>query len=282
MSSGVIFQNEAERIVALLYVAVAAWAAGVQVLAYALMSNHFHFILQGTEAQCKEFWVQFERRLSLYFSRHGRSNVLKGIPMPEPTPITTLKQFQDEVVYVIRNPFVVQKGINPLAYEWCSGYLYFNPMLNRIPTKPATSLTCREKAKLLKSNDLFLPEGLTFYEDRVFPPSFVNYKLVESLFENARAFVMHLFRHVESQVETALRFGEKPSLGDDELLPVVLGLCKKEFGTKGTYDLTEEQRYALAQRLKFDYYASNGQITRLSGLSPSKVDTLFPLSAKDQ
>ena len=282
LTSDMIFKQEVEYLIALLYVAVAAWAAGVQVVAYALMSNHFHFILQGTEAQCLEFWGRFERRLSLYFIRHGRSNVLKSIPTPKPTPITTLKQFRDEVVYVIRNPFVVQKGINPLAYEWCSGFLYFNPTLSWMRPRPASSLSCREKAKLLKSNDLRMPESLSFVDGHVFPPSFVNYRLVESLFDNARAFVLHVFKNVESQVETALRFGEKPFLGDDELFPVVMGLCRKEFGTQGTYDLTEEQRYALARRLKDDYYASNGQIARLTHLPPSKVDALYPLSAKNQ
>ena len=35
-------------------------------------------------------------------------------------------QFQNELAYIVRNPFVAMKDVNPLAYPWCSGYLYFN------------------------------------------------------------------------------------------------------------------------------------------------------------
>ena len=40
LETGVIFMNDEERAVALVYVAIAAMLAGVEILAYALMSNH--------------------------------------------------------------------------------------------------------------------------------------------------------------------------------------------------------------------------------------------------
>jgi len=280
LKTGVIFLSDEERAVALVYVAIAAECAGVEVLAYALMSNHFHFILRGLEARCKDFFSRFRAMLSLYFSRHGRSRVLDPIDEPTPTPITTLKQFRDEIAYVIRNPFVVRKDVNLLAYPWCSGFLYFNPLLSLLEQRPVGSLTLREKRALTHTRDAALPAGLTLVGGRVFPGSFVNYRLVESMFTDCRQFMFWVFKNVEAQVQTALKFGGKPSLTDDEIISVTYRLCHEEYGAKGPSFLTEQQKHDLAKRLKYDYYASNGQICRGTGLQPRAVDELFPLAAK--
>ena len=82
-------------------------------------------------------------------------------------------------------------------------------------------------------------------------------------------------------METALRFGERPSLTDDEVISITFRLCKEEFGVKGASSLTEQQKSKLAMRLKYDYDASNGQISRSTGLQPRIVDEMFPLAAPD-
>lgn len=280
LETGVIFENDIDRAVALVYVAIAAKTIGVEIMAYALMSNHFHFILRGSEEMCRAFFDLVRTRLSLYFSRHGRPKVLKAVETPDPTPITSLKQLQDEIAYVIRNPYVVRVDVNPLAYFWCSGFLYFNPLLDLIHTRPTAGLTVREKRECLQSRNLEIPDGLTWVDGCVFPGSFVNYRLAESMFKDAQQFTFKVFRNVESQVETALRLGERPAVNDDEMLSVSLRLCRDDYGVKGPSHLTEEQKYDLARKLKFDYYASNGQVARFTTLSPATVNALYPLAAK--
>lgn len=280
LETGVIFMNDEERAVAMVYIAIAAMLAGVEVLAYALMSNHFHFILRGQEGRCKDFYAQLAKMLGMYFSRHGRTGVLDTVDDPVPTPITTLKQLRDEIAYVIRNPFVVRRDINPFAYTWCSGFLYFNPMLSMLKLQPASALTLREKRALTHSRDLSLPMDLALVDGQVFPGSFVNYRLVESMFTDCRQYMFWIFKNVEAQVEVALRLGDKPSLADDDILSISLQICKKDFGAKGPSSLTEIQKYELAKKLKYDFYASNGQIARFTTLQPRAVDALFPLAAK--
>ena len=280
LETGVIFMNDEERAVAMVYIAIAAMLAGVEVLAYALMSNHFHFILRGQEGRCKDFYAQLAKMLGMYFSRHGRTGVLDTVDDPVPTPITTLKQLRDEIAYVIRNPFVVRRDINPFAYTWCSGFLYFNPMLSMLKLQPASALTLRERRALTHSRDLSLPMDLALVDGQVFPGSFVNYRLVESMFTDCRQYMFWVFKNIEAQVEVALRLGDKPSLADDDILSISLQICKKEFGVKGPSLLTESQKYDLAKKLKYDYYASNGQLARFTGLPPQTVNSLFPLSTK--
>ena len=57
-------------------------------------------------------------------------------------------------------------------------------------------------------------------------------------------------------------------------------ICENHFNKKSTRELSEQEKKKLAVKLKNDWYASNAQIARLSGLSPDKVNALFPLSSK--
>ena len=123
LETEVIYQNKEERCVSMAYMAMAAAETQVEILAYALMSNHFHFIVIGERVM--EFFQNFKERLSVYLSRHGRRGIMKNVSARE-TVITSLKQFQNELIYVIRNPYVVSAEVNLLSYPWCSGYLYFN------------------------------------------------------------------------------------------------------------------------------------------------------------
>jgi len=348
LETGVIFTSDAERAVALVHIAVAAADAGVEILAYALMSNHFHFILRGREELCREYFRQFIGSLAMYLTRHGRHGALKDADGLGITPIASLKQFRDEVAYVVRNPFVVRVDINPLAYRWCSGFLYFNPILDWVNISPVDGLTVQEKRQLAHSRTPHLPKGLAMVSgwgsaswqgtengkikvnettstssrlyknnyrpattskrtvasemtagDRqinvdgrnmadgqaveggmIFPGSFVNWRLVETLFGNARQFMAWVFKNVEANVETALRLGEKPTLTDDDLLTISLRICRNDFGVRGPSLLSDEQKYTLAKRLKYDYYASNGQVARFTSLPLRTVDAFFPLATK--
>ena len=101
------------------------------------------------------------------------------------------------------------------------------------------------------------------WNDCLFPGSFVQYRMVESLFPNARKFMFWLFKNVEAQVEVALRFGEIPFLSDDEMLSVVYRLCRSDYIVDRPRDLTPEQRIKLAIQLKSKYRVSNAQLTRI-------------------
>lgn len=278
IESDIIFKDKEERYVAITYMAMAAADANVEVIAYAMMSNHFHFIIRGTRAQ--SYFDAFIRRLTTYLSRHGRPGVLKGM-MAGYTEITSLKQFRDELAYVIRNPFVVREDIHLFAYPWTSGFLYFNPFLRILPATPVDNMSIQQKRMITKSKDCNLPKGLTLLGSFVNPASFVNYKLAEALFVTARQFTLWTMKNVEAQVETALRLGEVPTFPDEELLPIVFRLCREEFGQQKISDLDSQQLTSLAKRLKYDYHASNKQLARLLNMTSDKVDAMFPLSAKN-
>ena len=272
-----IYKNKEERCVSMAYMAMAAAETHVEILAYALMSNHFHFIVRGDNAEV--FFDSFIRRLGRYLSWHGRPGVIHGMTA-DVTEITSLKQLRDEIAYVIRNPFVVREDVHAFAYPWTSGFLYFNPFLAVLATMPVDGMSILRKREITKSKDVSLPKGLTMLGAFVNPASFVNYRLVEALFPSARQFVQWTLKHVEAQVETAMRLGEKPALTEEELLAVTLKLCRNEAGTTRTKDLSDTQRFQLAKKLKYDYHASNGQIARLLHIPLQDVHAFFPFGNK--
>jgi len=279
LETGLIFQEEEERKMALTFMAITVREAGVVLLAYAIMSNHFHFIIQGEKMDALTFFRLLRRRMMNYLSRKGRPGVLDPVHA-DMTTITSLKQFRDEVAYVIRNPYVVRVDVNPLAWPWCSGFLYFNPMLSDYASRPASELTYREKRGITRSSNSGLDSSFCVREGAIAPESFVDYRLVESLFPNARKFTWWVFKNVEAQVEVASRLNESPNMTDDDLFRITKQLCRTEFNCDDVTHLTERQRRELAVLLKNKWGASNGQAARLSRLDLHLVNAMFPLTAK--
>ena len=91
---------------------------------------------------------------------------------------------------------------------------------------------------------------------------------------------MHVFKNVEGQVETAIRLGELPLLNDEELLSLTFKLCRSLFRTQTPKELSLENKKQLALKLKNEYGASNGQVSRCSNLPLPVVNAMFPLAAK--
>lgn len=279
LENDVLMDCDEDRTVILNMIALVSREVNLEVLAYALMSNHLHIIFKGAVLNGNAFFDLLVKRLKRYLSGKGKakciSKVCCGIQA-----ITTLKQFRDEIAYVIRNPFVVRDDINLFAYQWCSGFLYFNSLLSFRNGIPAAELSYRDRRRITRSADMVLPEGLWVSGDLILPESFVNYRLVESLFGSARKFLFWVLKNIEAQVELANMYGESASVSDDEMFLLSRQMCERQFGVKTPQELPESQQKELAVLLRNRYHASNGQLCRLTGLSKSKVDTLYPLSAK--
>ena len=277
----VVFASESDYITANNLIALAISCSKCVLLAFAIMSNHLHLILEGEYADCCMFFEDLSFRLQRVFARHGRGGVIMRMKSGL-VPINNLKQFRDELAYVIRNPFVVRVDVNPFCFRWCSGYLYFNPLL-QVNGTPATSLKGRALREFAHTREAeTAPETILVNDGVANPASFVDYKKAESFFDNARQFVMWVLKNVEAQVETASRHGERPHLNDEEIQGLAFALSRSIFKAESPRNLSEEDKKRLAIKLKRDYYPSNGQIARSLNMSLDIVNSLFPLSAPNK
>ena len=199
---------------------------------------------------------------------------------PDTPAISSLTQFRNEIAYVIRNPYVARTDVNLFAYPWCSGYLYFNPLLECLYSKSANELSYKKKREITRATDPILDSQFRVRDGMIAPESFVNYRLVEQLFPNAQKFFWWVLKNVEAQVETASKLGEKPNLNDDEMFLAAQQLSRTQFGCDAVKDLSLQQRKELAIIIKNKWGASNGQVARIAQLEQRIVDAMFPLSAK--
>ena len=281
LEDGLIFECDEERRIAFNLMAVTAKEFHIDILAFALMSNHFHFIIRGELVDGLAFFHRLKKRLSNYFARRGRPGILNAVNVDPDTPaISSLTQFRNEIAYVIRNPYVARTDVNPFAYPWCSGFLYFNPLLGSLSSKSVNELSYKEKRSMTRMTNPILDSQFRVREGMIAAESFVNYKLVEQLFPSARKFTWWVLKNVEAQVETSVRMGEKPNLNDDELFVTAQQLSRSEYGRDSVKELSLLQRKELGILLKNKWGASNGQVARIAQLDPKTVDEMFPLTAK--
>lgn len=61
-----LFYTEQERVTPLNYMAIASYEAGCTLLAFSIMTNHFHFILMGEYVQVVGFYDRFLQMLPLF------------------------------------------------------------------------------------------------------------------------------------------------------------------------------------------------------------------------
>ncbi len=243
-------------------------------LAHAIMSNHLHTIISGDRESCSNFLEALQRRIRMFLRRIGMSLPPIQFHVVE---ITTLKQLRDEIAYVIRNPYAARSDINPFAYRWCSGYVCFNDLLERMqPGVSATTLPIRSRRNLKHERDPEMNPSLRIFKGEILPSSFVDAKLVMSLFENTRQFIWCLTRNVEAHLATAERLCEKIQLTDEEVYMIALKKCKKDFDSDSPRLLPQQQKIELIRMLKFDYGASNKQLSRCTGIAVSLIEELFP------
>ncbi|MBP5566428.1 MAG: hypothetical protein J6X57_02935 [Bacteroidales bacterium] len=281
LENEIIFRNIEEYIIITNLIAIAITQSNCRILVYAIMSNHLHFILEGTETDCLLFFELLKNSLNRYLKRHGRPYIVEQMT-PGKTEITNLKQLRDEIAYVIRNPFVVREDVNPLAYPWCTGYLYFNPFLDtggisvsKLKTRELRAFTSSRLVTNVDSS-ILVKDGCAN------PASFVDYKRAMLFFDNARQFVMNMYKNVEAQVEVAKRYGEVPHLNDEEMFSLSLKICREMFKVNYPRDLDYMKQKQLAVILKNDYGGSNAQVARCTSLSVSEVNAMFPLAARNK
>ena len=250
---------------------------GGKELAYAIMNNHIHNIVAAERSQCMLFITRLRKRLDGFLKRAGKR--IRPIDF-HIVDISDLKQLRDEVAYVIRNPYVARTDVNPFSYPWCSGFMYFNNLLSLLPAgTPAGEIAILARRAIKHERNHEMDASLRIHDGMILPASFVDYGTVMALFESARQFIWWVTRNVEAHTATAGRLGEKAVVTDEEVSMVALRCCKKEYGAESLRLLTLRQKSSLVRTLKYEYGASNRQLSRCTGIPLAMIDEMFPGTA---
>ena len=264
--------------VAINYSAVSAWRTSVQIAAYSIMSNHFHFLIlceARQQAQC--FIKRFKQLISTYLlKKYAFKSSMKGVS-DSITLIDDVNYLRTCIAYILRNPVCARlcKAID--EYPWSSYACYFRDVNSSVSNLMLSELSARERRRLLKiDGDL---AGCSFRIDEmgvIIPHSFVRYDIVESAFGNSgKSFLYYLGHCNDSQMEYDLAVKPQMRTVDADLVCQVDALCHKYFPGKTLAQLSTSNKTSMVKKLYYTNKTSIPQLSRVLGIPKSLVFTIL-------
>lgn len=243
----------------------------LKLMAFAVMSNHFHFVLSSeSEGLVFDFFAFIRKRVSRSIPE------IRSISLSV-KPIDNLQSLRNNIVYTNRNGYVADPGHTPFSYPWGTGRYYFND----IPTYHLMSEIRTDARRLMfRGRAPALPGDWSVIDSYVAPSSYCTVKFGMAMFRDAHHYFAMVSKNVEAYSSVAADIDDEEFLTDTELFARLSAVIKARYQLTALRDLSKAQRLDLARTLHYDFRSSNGQIRRVLGLSQYEVNSLFPLSAK--
>ena len=271
---GLWFRDESDFKVGMNHVAIVAATSQALVIAFILMSNHVHFVLQGTYEECLLFITRFKKLYGQYFShKYGSKELLRrnDVDLKELRPGD--ESLERAIAYVQMNSVAANICLNANEHCWGTGNLFFNPSL--VEGEPVETLSLRARRNLLRSHIEVPSRYRVLPEGYISPASYVQVSFVESLFRTPKR--MNYFLQNSSKAKRQSEFGENdaPAFRDQVLSAALQDLCRSTFHCAGVSELSDERKGELLRQLRYRFSANPNQLARVSGLSYEEISALL-------
>ena len=103
--------------------------SGIRLLAFCLMDNHVHFVLEGCRAACNQFIINYKRTV-FSFLKKCRERDIPETTVPGIVGIESTDSLLTVIAYVLRNPVAAGIDYLPQDYKWSSAPTYFRKRCN--------------------------------------------------------------------------------------------------------------------------------------------------------
>ena len=268
------FRDESDFKVGMNHVAIVAASSQAIVIAFILMSNHVHFILQGTYEECLLFITRFKKLYGQYFShKYGSKELLRRNDVDLRELRYGDESLERAIAYVQMNCVAANTCLYSNEYPWGTGGLFFNPSLPK--GIPVSELPLRKRWQMFHSR-ADVPLGYRVIDDGIIAPaSYVQVSFVESLFRTPKR--MNYFLQNSSKAKRRSEFGENdaPAFRDQVLSAAVQDLCRSTFHCAGVGELSDAQKGEMLRQLRYRFSANPNQLARVCGLSYEVVCDLL-------
>ena len=242
----------------------------VCILAFCLMSNHFHFVLYGTYEECSRFIEEYKRKCGMRMRCYsGEVKGLKSVSV-RIDKVDSQEYLENAIAYVLRNPLAAGIFMMPYHYEWSSISVYFGGVQQAAGTK-LNDLSVRKRLKTLHSHQVVPDAYIVDVKGMILPSCYVNVRMVEKIFRHPARLMASLARKVENDVEVRFGVADSVSITDQELLTQMNELIRLEFGRSSLYQLSMEEKVKLCLSLKRNFGVGVKQIARVTRLNPEIV-----------
>ena len=169
------------------YVATVAFMFGVRIIAFILMSNHVHFVLECTRELALRFITEFKRLYSRYLNqRHGTKELLRGNGVDIQELRLGDESLERAIAYVQMNCVAANICLEPAAYPWGTGRTFFQPRIFIIRESFSAHTAhhgfffiriCRSKRMIFKFIMAFIA-SVKFLTHRAFVCDYVELRMI--------------------------------------------------------------------------------------------------------
>lgn len=261
LEKNALFVSEKDFIVGINDVALCVLKFNIRILALCLMSNHFHFIIEGTYEQVRAFAEEYKRRTAMRMRiRDGKVKGLTNADL-QMNLIDSHEYLMNAIAYVLRNPLAARIMIMPYHYGWSSAAAYFRNS-RECRGKRLNEMSLRKRISILHSKQSVPDRYAVDDKGMIIMECFIDTRQVEDIFGHPSKLMFLLARKLETDVELKFGLADMVSVSDEELMTLTLALIKEEYGVLSLSQLTTEQRIGLCLPMKRNFRASDKQIAR--------------------
>lgn len=273
LSDRILFRCDDDFKAGMNYVAVAKQTTGVSILAFILMSNHVHFVLECSRDKALDFITHFKNLHGRYL-RHKYG--LKEFLRRNDVDISQLSIYDDSlkkaIAYVLMNSVGARLCLFANDYPWGSGEVYFTsrPMKGT----PLGTISVRAQRKALRSYHSLPAQWIMNEDGYIQPGSYIAVQFVEKLFGTPGS--MKYFLDNSSKAKSKREPWEAfPSFTDQTVLAAYIDLKRTLFNKREHEKIPDDQNRELALQLKRRFGSDINQICRITGLSNESALNLF-------
>lgn len=267
LEDNIIFRKREDYIAGMNYVALCTFCTGISMLAFTLMSNHFHYVVYGTTEEVMEFINSYKLLISRYIhNTYGTERLLRRVSTGCKTIENTNDALRTIIAYVLRNH--IKAGINQSVqgYEWSSGNCYFCGRDLLEGTVSVSEIGTREYRMMMKSKVRLDSSYRVNSSGYIEPASFVCVGFVEKCFGRTRNFDYFIYKTGSS------RSSEGPvDFTDDLVLAGLKEILFKKYETGDLKDVGPGANKDILLMLKRQFNCSPKQLARIMKMNLKEV-----------
>ena len=273
LEAEVIVRDNEDFRVACNYIALAAWRTCVFIVAFCVMSNHFHILSACKNRDMAERFLRlFKQMYATYLhNKYHMKSPLKGVS-DSVSLITDINYLRKCIAYILRNPICAKICLKVEDYPWSSYPAYFNTAQDQF-CHSVQSLKGRRRRQVLRS--AMDVEGCPYMveeDGNITLESFVRSDIVEAAFKHSgRYFLYQLGSCNDARMEYEMVVKPLVTSDDQELLRAAQKRAAEYYPGHEFSDLSVGERCAMLKNLFFNNKTTVPQLARVLGLPRSLV-----------
>jgi len=244
----------------------------VFVIAFCLLNNHVHFILHGTEEDCREFMEKYKRLTIIWIGNHREEcfneNVEIGL-----WKISNGEKLRKKIIYVLRNALEAGVPVTPQGYRWCSAPLMFTDFAPST-FKKASEISGRKLKQMFNTNMEIPSDWLVSDGGLIWPGSYTKVSTASKQFKGPKDFMYMLNQSAVDREECLEEIEDLISVPDDDVKVRAREIALKLFNKEYISKCTVEERIMIAKILKDEFKSNYKQLARIVRMDPEYLKKL--------